>query len=411
MKSKLNKFYQTEIEWLFHQFPSYQKIGSKAYKPTLENIQSITQSIDSPEKELKFVHVAGSNGKGSTCSMLSSILSEAGYKVGLFTSPHISDFSERIRIDGETISQDSVVNFIQTIKKHSFDFSPSFFEVTFAMALNHFKESECDICIIETGLGGRLDATNIITPLLSLITNISLEHTNILGDTIELIAKEKAGIIKHNIPVLVGRMSAKLTNLFRTISEEKQAPFHEITSEISSFDLPLLGDYQKENFALVLDALKLLADFNFLVNKKDIQHGLNSLTKNTGYRGRLQIIEEKPKVIYDVSHNTDGIIKTLSTISKINSGQLHIIFGASNDKNIEDIIKLFPPGCKLYLTEFSNVRSFHLNDLKALTKQSDFKSKSYHDSPLKALQLAKSTSGEEDTILAIGSFFLISDLF
>jgi len=411
LKSKLNKLYQTEIEWLFHQFPSYQKIGSKAYKPTLENIQSITQSIDSPEKELKFVHVAGSNGKGSTCSMLSSILTEAGYKVGLFTSPHINDFSERIRIDGETISQDSVVNFIQTIKKHSFDFSPSFFEVTFAMALNHFKESECDICIIETGLGGRLDATNIITPLLSLITNISLEHTNILGDTIELITKEKAGIIKPNIPILIGMMSSKLTNLFKLFSEERQSPFYEITSEISSFNLPLLGDYQKENLALVLDALKLLADFNFLVNKKDIQQGLNSLTKNTGYRGRLQIIEEKPKVIYDVSHNTDGIIKTLSTISKINSGQLHIIFGASNDKNIEDIIKLFPPGCKLYLTEFSNLRSFHLNDLKALTKHSVFKSKSYHDSPLKALQLAKSSSSEEDTILAIGSFFLISDLF
>ena len=411
MKSQLNKSYQTEIEWLFHQFPSYQKIGSKAYKPTLENIQAITNYIDSPENELKFVHVAGSNGKGSTCSMLASTLTETGYKVGLFTSPHITDFNERIRINGEVISQDSVVNFIQTIKQHPFDFSPSFFEVTFAMALNYFRESKCDICIIETGLGGRLDATNIITPLLSVITNISLDHTDILGDTLDLIAKEKAGIIKYNVPVLVGRMSVNLTNLFRTISKEKQAPFHEITSEISSFDLPLLGDYQKDNFSLVLSALNLLKQSNFSVDHQSIQNGLNHLTKNTGYRGRLQVIEENPKVIYDVSHNIDGIFKTLATISKINSGQLHIIFGASNDKKIEDIIQLFPSDCKVYFSEFSNVRSFHLNDLKELTKECEFKSMSYHESPLKALQVAKNDSNQEDTILAIGSFFLISDVF
>jgi len=411
LKLKLNKSYQSEVEWLFQQFPSYQKIGSKAYKPTLENILAITSFINSPQDELKFVHVAGSNGKGSTCSMMASILTETGYKVGLFTSPHITDFNERIRVNGEVISQDSVVNFIQKIKQHSFSFSPSFFEVTFAMALNHFKESNCDICIIETGLGGRLDATNIISPLLSVITNISLEHTSILGDTVALIAKEKAGIIKKNTPVTVGRMSRNLIQLFKEISEEKKAPFLQLNSDISNFDLPLLGDYQNENFELVLNALEIISEFGFVANNSSIQNGINNLTKNTGYSGRLQMMEENPMVIYDVSHNTDGISKTLATISKINSGELHIIFGASNDKKLSEILALFPPDCHMHYCTFSNARSFHLNDLKELTKGCDFISQNYHQSPLDALQVAKSTSKEQDTILAIGSFFLISDLF
>lgn len=409
--SKLNKQYQEEIEWLFHQFPSYQKIGSKAYKPNLENIQAITNFIDSPQNELKFVHVAGSNGKGSTCSMIASILTEAGYKVGLFTSPHITDFSERIRINGVAIPQHSVIQFLQRIKNHSFNFSPSFFEMTFAMALDYFKESNCDICIIETGLGGRLDATNIVNPLLSVITNISLEHTQILGDTVELIAKEKAGIIKPETPVITGRMPKNLTNIFKAIAQERNADFNQLHLNISEYKLSLLGDYQKDNFQLVLNSLNVLSKLGFKTNPKSIQSGLDNLSKNTGYAGRLQIMEENPRVIYDVSHNTDGISKTLEAISKINLGQLHIVFGASSDKNIEDIIPLFPESCQMYFSEFSNSRSFHLNDLKELTKESLFNSKSYHLSPMIALESAKSNSKKEDTILVLGSFFLISDLF
>ncbi|MBL1279378.1 MAG: bifunctional folylpolyglutamate synthase/dihydrofolate synthase [Fluviicola sp.] len=410
MKSKRNSQYQEQINWLFQQFPSYQKIGSKAYKPTLENIQAITERIDSPEKHLKFVHVAGSNGKGSTCSMLASILTEAGYKVGLFTSPHIKDFTERIRINGECIPQENVVAFIKKIKQEDFCFAPSFFEVTFAMALNHFKEKKCDICIIETGLGGRLDATNIVSPILSAITNISLEHTAILGDTLEKIAIEKAGIIKENVPVALGRMSEDLLQQFSTIAEGRNASVHLTSIKEHPFELPLLGEYQQDNFQLVLNCLKQLHKLNFLVSGEAIQQGLNKLSTNTGFLGRLQVIEKNPLLIFDVSHNEAGISATLKTVGNINKGQLHIIFGSSNDKDVAQSLQALPKVAKIYFTEFSNERSCSLSHFRKEIEQLNLKDVAFFDKAVNALNAAKSSAKEKDSILVMGSFFLVGEL-
>jgi len=407
-----NKEYLSEINWLFQQFPSYQKIGSKAYKPTLDNIQKICDRIGNPKKELKFVHIAGSNGKGSTCSMLASILTESGSKVGLFTSPHIKDFSERIRINGECIPQQNVIDFILRIKKEPFDFSPSFFEVTFAMALQHFKKEKCDICIIETGLGGRLDATNIITPLLSVITNISLEHTAILGDTLEEIAVEKGGIIKNNTPVVIGRMNANISSIFQRISSNKNSPLFSIKyDKVKNYNLPLLGEYQKENLSTVLESLSQLKKNGFKTTSKSIQEGLNNLQKNTGFIGRLQLISKKPTLIFDVSHNMDGIRVTLETISKIKSKNLHLVYGTSNDKNLAEIIQLFPKKSNYYFTEFDSERSMQITEIKAITKDFPCTRKSYFKSPHNALDSAIKHSKEEDLILVFGSFFLISTFF
>ena len=243
-----SKEYQEVTNWLFNQFPSYQKIGSDAYKPTLENILKITSLIDSPQNQLKFVHIAGSNGKGSVSSIVSSSLTEAGYKVGLFTSPHILDFSERIRINGVPIGENEVIKFVNKIRKHSFDFEPSFFEVTFALALSHFNTNDCDICIIETGLGGRLDATNIITPLISAITTISLEHTDILGNSLEEITIEKAGIIEENSDVVIGQLSPNLIELIQNRCDILNTSIHLSSSTVipANIESQFIAPFQNE---------------------------------------------------------------------------------------------------------------------------------------------------------------------
>ena len=407
-----NKNYLEEVNWLFQQFPSYQKIGSKAYKPTLDNIQQICQRIGHPEKELKLIHVAGSNGKGSTCSMLASILTESSYKVGLFTSPHITDFSERIRIDGECIPQERVIDFIQQIKNEPFDFAPSFFEVTFAMALLHFKESECDICVIETGLGGRLDATNIISPILSIITNISLEHTAILGDSLQEIATEKAGIIKEKTPVVIGQMNDRITDLFKSISSKKNSSIViSDTNKATLFDLPLLGRHQIENFGIVLTTLEELSKIGFKTDPETIQKGLNHLQDNTGFIGRLQIISKKPTLIFDVSHNFDGIKVTLEAIQKIKVKNIHIVYGTSNDKDLSTISSLFPEKSSYYFTEFDSERSMQITEIKEVTHLLKCTEKTYFNSPRIALNSAIEHSNEDDLILVFGSFFLISTFF
>ena len=233
---------------MYQQFPSYQLLGSKAYKPTLENTHKIFDIIGNPEKELKFIHVAGSNGKGSVCSLLSSALTESGLKVGLFTSPHILEFQERIRVNGVCIQEENVNSFIKSIRETELDFSPSFFEITFGMALDHFRKQECDICVIETGLGGRLDATNVITPLLSVITTISLEHTNILGETLVEIASEKAGIIKPNVRVVLGAVHPSIRHVFEKKAQENTSEIiWSKNTEPSSLEESFIADYQKEN--------------------------------------------------------------------------------------------------------------------------------------------------------------------
>lgn len=405
--------YQQTIDWLFEQFPSYQVIGSKAYKPTLENIEKILQRLDHPEKELKFVHVAGSNGKGSVCSIVASSLTEAGYTVGLFTSPHIKDFTERIRVNGEPINEEKVIQFVERLKRESFDFSPSFFEITFALALEYFKEMKCDICVIETGLGGRLDATNVITPLISAITSISLEHTDILGDTIEEIAYEKAGIIKAEIPVVIGRIDDKAEKVISQKAAQLNAElFHSSSNQVPEAVVELLlAEYQFDNFSVAHEILNQLKNNGFNSSLTDMESGIRNIWKNTGYQGRLQVINEKPLTILDVSHNADGFKSTFEAVNKANNGELHIVIGTSADKDLKKVIEHLPTQAKYYVTEFMNMRSEKLHNLRHIFGQSNLESIRYFKEPEKAFELASFNAEENDTILVIGSFFLLEHFF
>lgn len=403
--------YEESIDWLFQQFPSYQAIGASAYKPDLGNILALCELLHNPQNDLSFIHIAGTNGKGSTSSMLASVLTESGEKVGLFTSPHIIDFRERIRVNGSMIPEKDVIEFCGLIRQAKLQFAPSFFEITFAMSLVHFRNEKCSICVIETGLGGRLDATNIITPIVSVITNISIEHTQFLGNTYEQIAKEKAGIIKQNVPVVIGETTTETKKVFLEVAHEKHA---EITwcedyPFTQQFELPILGNYQKFNLRTVLCTLELLKK-HVKISPDSIRNGLCNLKQNTGFFGRMQVISNSPLTILDVSHNVDGIKKTLETILALNKGKLHIIYGTSADKNYKEIIQLFPRNAKLNLCTFTNQRSLNFEQVHELASKITPTPQIY-TSIKEAIKEVQSTANKEDTILAFGSFFLISDFF
>ena len=404
-----NRSYEETLNWLFQQFPSYQKIGSKAYKPTLENTENLLKEIGNPEKDLQFIHIAGSNGKGTTCSILASILKESGYRVGLFTSPHIKDFRERIRVNGEMISEQKVIDFVEKIKSKKRDFAPSFFEVSFSMALDHFRSEQCDICIIETGLGGRLDATNVISPICSVITSISLEHTNILGDTHEAIAKEKAGIIKDLNPVVLGHMPVEALETIKQISKERHAPFfNAIDSEkLGLFD-ESTPEYMRYNILVALKVIDLIALDGFKTTQDAIRAGMQKLSDNTGYRARLEQIATSPDVFLDVSHNTEGINATLSVFK---DQVLHIVYGSSSDKNIVEIASVFPKNARLYLTTFNHERSANLEDLKQAFDKSASEHTSYFTDPQEAFKEAKKNAKDDEIVLVMGSFFLLENFY
>jgi dihydrofolate synthase / folylpolyglutamate synthase len=404
--------YQDTIEWLFQQFPSYQKIGAQAFKPDIGNITRLLAFYGNPQNDLKFIHLAGTNGKGSCSSMIASILTESNQKVGLFTSPHILDFTERIRIDGIPIDQESVVKHCNSIRNQIKDISPSFFEITFAIALAHFKQEKCTICVIETGLGGRLDATNIIQPILSIITNIGLEHTNFLGNTIQEIAFEKAGIIKPNTPIVIGESTKETRSVFIDIAIKNNSSIHfaENLNIPVPQNFPLIGDYQIKNFKTVFTSLLHLQELGIDVKKEGISNGLKNINKNSGLKGRMQLMSQNPKIIYDVSHNYDGIKETLKTIYKINKGQLHIVYGTSSDKELNSIFKLFPKESFYYFTEFNSERSASIHDLDEIAKKNELNYKLLENS-MEAFQNAQNSAKEEDTILVFGSFFLIAELF
>ena len=404
--------YKETLDWLFQQFPAYHKIGAKAYKPSLDNCIRLAELFGSPQDKLKFIHVAGTNGKGSTSSMLASVLTESGEKVGLFTSPHIEDFRERIRVNGEMISEEEVISFCEEVKVLNLDFEPSFFEITWLMTLVHFLKKETTICVIETGLGGRLDATNIIKPILSIITNIGLEHTNFLGETLGEIAFEKAGIIKNSVPVVVGETLPETIAVFKKKAFESNSKLilaEDVSVQVPA-TFPLLGDYQIKNFKSVYSALEYLKSIGFKLSEEVIANGLKKLSANTGFRGRLQVMNEEPLTIMDVSHNYDGIKATLDSILKINKGELHIIYGTSSDKDIKSIFSLFPKEANYFFTEFSNERSAKLIQLMEESKEFKLKS-NFFLNPKEALKNAQLSVKKEDTILVFGSFFLLSDFF
>ncbi len=342
--------------------------------------------------------------------MIASALCEAGYKVGLFTSPHLEDYTERIRINGVPIDQKSVVDFVDRMRNETLAFEPSFFEMTFALALDYFKKECCDICVIETGLGGRLDATNVITPLLSVITNISLEHTQILGDTLEKIAVEKAGIIKEGVPIVTAEQHSPIVEIFKDIAKGRSSVLHEIDSldEIPP-NFPLLGNYQELNYRLANRALNLLEQLGFPTTPEARKKGLEHLSINTGLKARLQIWKTNPLTILDVSHNPAGISATLETIKELNHGELHIVYGTSSDKDISSILKEFPSDSHLYLTQFSNPRSATISQLSEAAAEFSFRTVNRFPGALEALKSAQTSAKQSDTVLIIGSFFLVSD--
>ncbi len=407
-----NKAYSDSIDWLFQQFPAYHKIGAAAYKPDTNNCLSLCELCQNPQEDLKFLHIAGTNGKGSTSSMLASILQESGKKTGLFTSPHIEDFRERIRVNGEMISEVEVVDFCNLIKSFRLDFEPSFFEITWVMALVHFQKQGCQICVIETGLGGRLDATNLITPLLSIITNIGLEHTNFLGTTLPEIAFEKAGIIKPSVPIVIGETVDETLPVFKEVAKKNNSSiyFSEENEIHAPVNFPLLGSYQKKNFRTVQTSIQVLNSIGFDIQESHVKKGLQNLSKNSGFRGRMQVISTAPLTIMDVSHNFDGIKATLESIEIASNTKLHIVYGTSADKDLDSIFTLFPKNALYYFTEFNNERS--ATSIVLLEKSQQFKLNStFFKNPKKALIEAQKSANKEDTILIFGSFFLISDFF
>ena len=403
--------YKEAINWLYNQFPSFQEKGAVAYKPGLENMLALCEAFHNPQDQLKFIHVGGTNGKGSTCSMLASILKESGETVGLFTSPHIIHFTERIRINGAEIDEDFILEIIAEIRSKKFDFKPSFFEITFLIALMYFQQRKCSICIIEVGLGGRLDATNIISPLISLITNISIDHVQFLGNTIESIATEKAGIIKENTPVVISEYQSSTKKIFsdKAISCHAPIQFVDHDSIKTPTDFPLLGQYQKFNYGLVLTALNKLTGV-LRVLPEHIHDGLKNLHANTGYFGRLQLVQENPSIIYDVSHNIAGIADTLKFIHSYSKGKVHIVYGTSADKNFQEIFELFPKEYTYYFTEFSNERSAKKDDFIPLAEKNKLNATFFFKGE-EALKSAQHIANKEDTILVFGSFFLLADFF
>lgn len=400
------KSYQETIDFLFSQLPQYQKIGNKAYKADLDNILAMAYLLGNPQDKIKTIHVAGTNGKGSTSHMLASILQEAGYKVGLYTSPHIKDFRERIKINGKEIEEKEVIKFIEKKQSLFEGINPSFFEWTVALAYYHFAKQEVDIAVIEVGLGGRLDSTNIITPEVSVITNIGLDHTNILGTTLPEIAKEKAGIIKENIPVVIGETQVETEPVFIDIAKKNNSPIYFADKLIEgSCTTDLRGEYQQKNYKTAVQTCEILIEKGWKIAKKNIATGLENVKKNTNLIGRWQTIGKSPKVIVDVAHNKQGFIEALNTLKETEYKTLHIVMGLSKDKNREEIYKLLPEDAKYYFCAGKNERLLNALDLRFEAVMHNLHGKDYSTAK-KGLNKALEKAQKKDLILVIGSFFI-----
>lgn len=403
--------YQETTNWMFNQLPMYQLQGASAYKEDLTNIKLLATHLDNPQNRLKCIHVAGTNGKGSTSHMLASVLQEAGYKVGLYTSPHLKDFRERIKINGEEISEDFVCEFIAKHKDFFEANDMSFFEMSVGLAFDYFAFEKTDIAIIEVGLGGRLDATNIITPLVSVITNIDLDHTQFLGNTPALIAGEKAGIIKPNVPVVIGEYTNETQPVFLAKAEENKAPIYfaaDLVTEV--FPSDLIGDYQFHNKKTVQQTIAVLNSQNeFTVSDENLKAGLLKVVKNTGLQGRWQQLGENPKIICDTAHNKHGLEVVMNQIQKETFENLHIVLGVVNDKDLDSILPLFPKNAQYYFCRPDSSRGLATEILKEAAKKYDLLGEKY-DAVAEAFAAAKQNATENDFIYVGGSTFVVAEL-
>lgn len=425
--------YTDTLEWMYKQLPMYQRIGSAAYKADLNNTIALLNLLGNPQHNFKSVHVAGTNGKGSTSHMLASIFQEAGYKTGLYTSPHLRDFRERIRINGEMIPQDKVVEFIE---KHQNEFEKmglSFFEMTVGMAFDYFSNEQVDIAIVEVGMGGRLDSTNLITPEISVITNIGLDHVQFLGDTLEKIAGEKAGIIKNNIPVVIGETQSETHQVFEDKAAECHSPIYfadqifdcdKIHIEsmdkqeydiwknndlyLEACDMPLMGNYQKKNLATVMCAADLLRD-KFQLNEEHLRDGIANVIRNTHLMGRWQILSHDPLAIADTGHNVDGIREVINQLAEMSYNKLHFVIGMVNDKDIDHVLQLLPHNCEYYFCKADIPRGLDANILAGKAFELGLRGKVY-DSVRDAFQSAINNASVDDVVFVGGSNFIVAEV-
>jgi len=402
--------YQDTIQWMFARLPMYQRQGKTAFKKDLTNILKLDVHLGYPSQKIKSVHVAGTNGKGSVSHLLASILQEAGYTTGLYTSPHLKDFRERIRINGQPIRKNCVINFIKRNKTFLEQNQLSFFEMTVGMAFEYFAKKQVDIAIIETGLGGRLDSTNIIRPEVSVITNIGLDHTQMLGDTLEKIAREKAGIIKEKTPVVIGRKQKETQKVFEETAARKKAPVYYSTYENTKlYPSALKGNYQKENIATVLKTIAVLRSKNYRITDKNIQNGLLNVIKNTGLRGRWDILQQNPLVIADTAHNEDGLKIVIQQLSGLDFDKLHIVLSVVNDKNLDKILPLFPKKATYYFSKANIPRGLEAGVLQQNAQTYGLKGKIYPNVS-SAYQTALQKAGKNDLIFIGGSTFTVAEI-
>ena len=399
--------YQETLDWMFTQLPMYQKIGKTAFKKDLTNIIAFSKELKFPETKFKSIHVGGTNGKGSTSHMIASILQEAGYKVGLYTSPHLKNFTERMRINGDEIPKRKVSSFIT---KHKFFLEKhklSFFEMTVGLAFDYFANEKVDIAIVEVGLGGRLDSTNIITPELSVITNIGLDHTQILGDTLSEIALEKAGIIKKNIPIIIGERQKEVEEVFVKKASELNSVISFASDSFMNYQSDLYGNYQKNNANTAVVAIRNLKEFK--ISDDNISKGLLKIIGNTNLKGRWQILQENPKVICDTAHNKEGLSLVLNQLKKESYDNLHIVLGFVSDKKIEDVLSLFPKDATYYFCKPNIPRGLSEVGLQKKALQFMLKGENYK-SVKKALKKALSNANQEDIIYVGGSTFVVAEI-
>jgi len=425
--------YEETLDYLYSQLPMFSRIGSAAYKEDLHNTIAICNSIDNPQTKFKSVHIAGTNGKGSTSHMLAAILQQAGYKTGLYTSPHLKDFRERIKVNDEMISKDFVIEFAERTKKITAEIQPSFFELTVAMAFEYFAKEKVDIAIIETGLGGRLDSTNIITPILSIITNIGYDHMNILGNTLQEIAFEKAGIIKQNVPVVIGEYLEDTKLIFINKAKEMNAPIHFAqekftTSNIQysihdlkvdvedienkcreTFVLDLNGLYQIKNLLTVLTAEGILFEQGFKINNEAEKYGYAHVKKLTGLHGRWDVIQENPTIILDVGHNEDGIKQILNSKSQIPNSKTHFVIGLVKDKDIDKVLALLPKDASYYFTHAHIPRALPAKEFQSKATAFNLNG-NYFEDVNEAINAAKQIAAKDDLIIVCGSVFLVGEV-
>ncbi len=432
--------YQQTVEYLYSQLPLFTRVGQSAYKANLDNTIELCSRLDNPQHKFKSVHIAGTNGKGSTSHMLAAVLQTAGYKTGLYTSPHLKDFRERIRINGEMIDEQEVIDFVAAHKSDFDEISPSFFEMTVALAFDFFAREKVDIAIIEVGLGGRLDSTNIITPLLSIITNIGWDHMNILGDTLQLIAAEKAGIIKPNIPVIIGeyqpevadifREKAKLENSIITFASELLAEAeHHLTTDDDenflevtlksldrpvfrlpemSFRLDLTGTYQVKNLKTVVAAVRELRLSGFEIGDSHLKSALSKVRLLTGLHGRWETLSKHPLTICDTGHNPEGIHEVLKNIAAVKYDRLHFVIGMVNDKDLSKILGMLPKNAIYYFCKPDIPRGLAAESLKQEAENFGLHGDAY-TSVKEALRSAQQNAGENDLVFVGGSTFVVAE--